>query len=64
MQGSAPGLPLPTNPGHMALWSFGKLFFTELFVFTMAFPVSHRVKRGKNYKKGERRKTFFTRSDT
>jgi len=48
----------------MALWSFGKLFFTELFVFTMAFPVSHRVKRGKNYKKGERRKTFFTRSDT
>jgi hypothetical protein len=26
MQGSAPGLPLPTNPGHMALCNFGKLF--------------------------------------
>src|SRR5262249_49530546 len=25
MQGSAPGLPLPTRPGHMALCSFGKL---------------------------------------
>src|SRR5438270_12264 len=23
--GSAPGLPLPTRPGHMALWSLGKL---------------------------------------
>src|SRR5216117_4616795 len=26
--GSAPGLPLPTRPGHIALWSFGKLFLT------------------------------------
>src|SRR5882724_3419178 len=25
MAGSAPGLPLPTRPGHMALWSLGKL---------------------------------------
>ena len=26
MQGSAPGLPLPTKPGHMALCNLGKLF--------------------------------------
>ena len=25
MNGSAPGLPFPTRPGHIALWSLGKL---------------------------------------
>ena len=32
MNGSAPGLPFPTKPGHIALWSLGKLFLTGALV--------------------------------
>src|ERR1041385_4073608 len=70
--GSAPGLPLPTRPGHMALWSLGKLFLGgvisgEAFIYSTPIGnpagIRHSFECRKKYRKGVRGKGFFGRND-
>src|SRR3954464_10575112 len=68
MAGSAPGLPLPTRPGHMALWSLGKLFLGGVicgddFMIQLQWAnlpnIRHSFEWRKKYRKGRRGKGYF-----